>query len=325
LIAAMLAAFAMSVAWCALLLRLPWTRRLSDHPNERSLHTQPTPRIGGIAIVLAAVPLGFALTTPELDRLWALALGLAVVSFADDVKSLPIAVRLAAHFAAAGLAVASLAAHWPALALPGLVLLAAAIAWMTNLYNFMDGSDGLAGGMAAIGFGALAVAAAQSGSNASAIACALLASAALGFLVFNFPPARAFMGDAGSIPLGFLAGALGAHGVAHGAWPAWFPLLVFSPFIVDASVTIARRVLRRERFWIAHRSHHYQRLVLSGWSRRKLLAGSYALMVAAAASALAALTAEGAIQYAIIVVWGLLYLAAIVAVERRNPLKGASS
>jgi UDP-N-acetylmuramyl pentapeptide phosphotransferase/UDP-N-acetylglucosamine-1-phosphate transferase len=183
----------------------------------------------------------------------------------------------------------------------------------------MDGSDGLAGGMAAIGFGAFAIAAAQVGSTPLALACASLASAALGFLVFNFPPARAFMGDAGSIPLGFLAGALGGYGLVAGAWPAWFPLLVFSPFVVDASVTIARRVLGRERFWIAHRSHHYQRLVLSGWSPRRLAASAYSLMIAAGASALAMRSAEATNQYAILGVWVLLYLAAMVAIERKKP------
>ena len=305
--------FALTVALCALLLRTAWRRRLSDHPNERSLHTHPTPRIGGIAIVLAAMPLALALTTPALDILWMLALGLALVSFADDLRSLPIAVRLAAHFAAAAIAVAAVAPGQP----PAVMLMAAiALAWMTNLYNFMDGSDGLAGGMAVIGFGTYALAAVQSGSTPLALGCAALASAALAFLAFNFPPARAFMGDAGSIPLGFLAGAIGIHGTASDTWPAWFPVLVFSPFIVDASVTIARRMLRRERFWIAHRSHGYQRLVLSGWTPRRLALCAYALMLAASASALAARASGFANQYAIIAVWGLLYFAIVLAIER---------
>jgi UDP-N-acetylmuramyl pentapeptide phosphotransferase/UDP-N-acetylglucosamine-1-phosphate transferase len=237
------------------------------------------------------------------------------------MKSLPIAVRLTAHFAAAAVAVAVLASNIPGVSLFSLALSMLALAWMTNLYNFMDGSDGLAGGMAVIGFGTFAIAGAQAGSAPLALACASLTSAALGFLVFNFPPARAFMGDAGSIPLGFLAGALGGYGVVAEAWPAWFPLLVFSPFVVDASVTITRRVLRRERFWIAHRSHYYQRLVLSGWTPRRLAASAYALMIAAAASALAMRTAEAANQYAILVVWVLLYLAAMVAVERKRPTR----
>jgi UDP-N-acetylmuramyl pentapeptide phosphotransferase/UDP-N-acetylglucosamine-1-phosphate transferase len=285
------------------------------------LHTRPTPRVGGIALIMAALPLAFILTEPALDWVWALALGLSLVSFADDMKSLPIVVRLTAHFAAAAVAVAALASGVSGVSVFVLALSTLVLAWMTNLYNFMDGSDGLAGGMAVIGFGTFAIAAAQAAATPLALACATLASAALGFLVFNFPPARAFMGDAGSIPLGFLAGTLGGYGIVAGAWPAWFPFLVFSPFVVDASVTIARRVLRRERFWIAHRSHHYQRLVLSGWSPRRLAASAYSLMLAAGATALAMRSAEGANQYAILVVWALLYLAAIVAVERKRPTR----
>ncbi len=100
------------------------------------------------------------------------------------------------------------------------------------------------------------------------------------------------MGDAGSIPLGFLAGALGVQGALAGAWPFWFPVLVFSPFIVDATVTLARRMVRREPFWRAHRAHYYQRLVLSGWSHRRVALGAYALMCAGAAAALAGVDAR---------------------------------
>jgi UDP-N-acetylmuramyl pentapeptide phosphotransferase/UDP-N-acetylglucosamine-1-phosphate transferase len=308
--------FSAAAAIGALLLRSPWALRLADHPNERSLHSRATPRIGGIAIVMASFPAAFAVTTPAMDWLWALALGLALVSFADDLRSLPIAVRLPAHFAAAAIAATVIA---PTLPFAMLLVAAIVLAWMTNLYNFMDGSDGLAAGMAAIGFGAYAIAAWQSGLTPLALACASLASAATGFLCFNFPPARAFMGDAGSIPLGFLAGALGGYGMLSGAWPAWFPLLVFSPFVVDASLTIARRILRRERFWMAHRSHAYQRLVLSGWSPRRLAVCAYALMTAAAASALLVRAAVRENQYAILAVWSLLYLVAWLAVERRKP------
>jgi UDP-N-acetylmuramyl pentapeptide phosphotransferase/UDP-N-acetylglucosamine-1-phosphate transferase len=132
------------------------------------------------------------------------------------------------------------------------------------------------------------------------------------------------MGDAGSIPLGFLAGALGLAGAIRGTWPAWFPLLVFSPFWVDASVTIARRLLRRERIWIAHRSHYYQRLVLMGWSTRRLALCAYALMLATALSALLGRAQGGSIQCAILVVWAVLYVAAIVAIERWSALESAS-
>ncbi len=321
---ALFAPFATCVALIVWLRRSAWAARLSDRPNERSLHTQPTPRIGGIAIVLSSMPFAMALAAPGLEVIWVLALALALVSLADDLRSLPIALRLAAHFAAAAIAVASMTGAMVESSLLAALAAMVGLAWMTNLYNFMDGADGLAGGMTVVGFAACALAAAQSGDTPLALGCAVLASSALGFLLFNFPPARLFMGDAGSIPLGFLAGALGLAGAIRGTWPPWFPLLVFSPFWVDASATIARRLLHRERIWIAHRSHYYQRLVLMGWSRRRLAVCAYALMSAAATSALAGRTQVGAIQCAILIVWAVLYVAAIAAIERWSALKSAS-
>jgi len=245
-----------------------------------------------------------------------------VVSFADDRKSLPIVARLTAHFAAAAiLAFATIAAtSWP------LVLLATlAIAWMTNLFNFMDGADGLAGGMGSIGFAACAAAAAFAHDVPFALACLAVSSACAGFLVHNFPPARVFMGDAGSIPLGFLAGALGTLGVVRGLWGAWFPLLVFAPFIVDASLTLARRALRGERFWRAHRTHNYQRLVLSGWSHRKLALHAYVLMLVSAACALVAQRQDGSGRWAIICGCVAVLLALFAVLELRFPRAASPS
>jgi UDP-N-acetylmuramyl pentapeptide phosphotransferase/UDP-N-acetylglucosamine-1-phosphate transferase len=114
-------------------------------------------------------------------------------------------------------------------------------------------------------------------------------------------------------------------GIARGAWAWWFPALVFSPFIVDATVTILRRVLGGERIWIAHRSHFYQRLVLAGWSRRRLAIASYGLMVLVALSALAAQRSGEAVRYAIILAWSGIYLMVLVAIERRTRPAGADS
>jgi UDP-N-acetylmuramyl pentapeptide phosphotransferase/UDP-N-acetylglucosamine-1-phosphate transferase len=307
----------------ALLRGSAWTTRLADHPNERSLHVHPTLRVGGVAMILAALPVAM-LQAPELDLAWVLALALGALSFADDIRSLPIGVRLAAHFSAAAIAAAWLLSGVHS-GLIAAVLVGLALAWMTNLYTFMDGSDGLAGGMTLVGFGAYAIAAQQAQIPSLALACGAIASAAAGFLAFNFPPARVFMGDAGSVPLGFLAGSIGLYGVVEDAWPAWFPVLVFSLFIVDASVTIARRIARRERFWVAHRSHYYQRLVLSGWSARRLAIAAYAVMGASAASALAWRSAEVTMQCAILAAWSGFYLFAIAAIARRGGTKSATS
>jgi len=190
--------------------------------------------------------------------------------------------------------------------------------WMTNLYNFMDGSDGLAGTMALVGFGAYAAAAALAGHGPLALVSLAVASASAGFLAFNFPPARVFMGDAGSIPLGFLAGALGVLGVVAGAWPAAFPAVAFSPFIVDATATLLRRLVRGERVWQAHRSHYYQRLVLSGWNPRRLVLAAGGLMLAAAASALVLARSGLMLQCGIIFFWVVLYALLLPAIDRKT-------
>ena len=312
------------VAWIA----IAWLRRtraaevLTDVPNERSLHATATPRVGGLGLLLGALPVAASLGGAPVVALAACAAVLAAISAADDRRSLPIAVRLPAHVAAAAVAILAIASPEAARAGLGIVesaLALAAIVWMANLYNFMDGSDGLAGGMTLIGFGALALAAVLARQWPLALACAAIASASSGFLAHNFPPARVFMGDAGSVPLGFLAGALGLHGALAGAWTIALPVIVFSPFIADATVTLARRVVRGEPFWKAHRSHHYQRLVLSGWSPRRLALGAYALMLATAGSALAARAADAHMQLAIIAGWAVVYAVIFLAITRRNP------
>jgi UDP-N-acetylmuramyl pentapeptide phosphotransferase/UDP-N-acetylglucosamine-1-phosphate transferase len=273
--------------------------------------------------MVAATPMLALAGSGEVALIAACAFFLALVSLADDARSLPIEVRLPAHAVAA--AVAVLAVGDPAWGWAIAIVAVCAIVWMTNLYNFMDGSDGLAGGMALIGFGTLAMAASDSGFAALALGCAAIAAAAAGFLLHNFPPARVVLGDSGSVPLGFLAGGLGALGIAHGAWAWWFPALVFSPFIVDATVTILRRVLGKERIWIAHRSHFYQRLVLAGWSRRRVALASYGLMVLVALSALVAQRSGESLRYAIILVWSAIYPMVLVAIERYARGKGATS
>jgi UDP-N-acetylmuramyl pentapeptide phosphotransferase/UDP-N-acetylglucosamine-1-phosphate transferase len=308
---------AFTSCWLALVWLLRYGRLPMDHPNERSLHATPTPRIGGLGIMAGVGMASAWLADATLLPIILAAFALAMVSVLDDVRGLPVALRFLAHFVAA---VACLLA----LGLDGWVLLPAtlAVVWMTNLYNFMDGSDGLAGGMAAIGFGALALAAWLGGAPSLAMFCASIAAAALAFLRFNFPPARVFMGDAGSIPLGFLAAALGIDGAAHGVWPWLFPLLVFSPFIVDASVTLARRALRGEKIWRAHRSHYYQRVVLLGATHRQLALAAYALMLLVSALAFALLFLP---QHAawVLILSASLYLLVLFAIDRRWQAKTA--
>jgi UDP-N-acetylmuramyl pentapeptide phosphotransferase/UDP-N-acetylglucosamine-1-phosphate transferase len=284
-----------------------------DHPNERSLHERPVPRTGGLAIV-AGVAAASALAGSVPWTALVFAAGLAAVSFADDLLGLARAVRLAAHLiAAAGVLAAEFGLGAPAL----FALLALAIAWYTNLYNFMDGSDGLAGGMTVIGFGAYAVAAHSAGAPPIAGASAATAAAAAAFLLFNFHPARIFMGDVGSVPLGFLAGAFGLIGWRDGAWPLWFPVLVFAPFVGDATLTLLKRLLRGERVWRAHREHYYQRLVRMGFGHRGTAYIEYAAMAGCAAAALYARNASPGAQAATLAGAALVLLAIAVWVDLR--------
>jgi UDP-N-acetylmuramyl pentapeptide phosphotransferase/UDP-N-acetylglucosamine-1-phosphate transferase len=253
-----------------------------DEPNERSLHAHPVPRTGGIAILagsaLAAPIVGGELWLPML-----LALLLAVLSFYDDVRGLRTRTRLLAHFTAAALLVWYVMSPMNLVAMLVLVL---AVVWVTNLYNFMDGADGVAGGMAIIGFGAYAAGAWLAGHYALAALCMAIAAASAAFLAHNFHPARIFLGDVGSIPLGFLAAALGIVGWRDDVWPLWFPLLVFGPFNADATITLVKRLLRREKVWQPHRDHYYQRIVRMGLGHRAAALIGYVVMAICAAAAL---------------------------------------
>jgi len=307
-----LAAFLFAALVAGLLL-LPAARRLAlDAPNERSLHEHPVPRTGGIAIAAGVAISGLFVEGLPVAALL-IAGGLAVASFVDDLSGLPSALRLAMHLAGAW-AVVALALDASVLAVALLVL---AIAWTTNAYNFMDGSDGLAAGMTIIGFGAYAVAALWAGAVPMATLCACIAAAAAAFLPFNWHPARLFMGDAGSVPLGFLAGALGVVGWRDGLWPLWFPVLVFGPFLGDATLTLARRLWRRERVWQAHREHYYQRLVRLGFGHQRTALVEYGAMAACAAIALAVL-GQSAIVQALALAWaGIALLGLAVWVDVR--------
>jgi UDP-N-acetylmuramyl pentapeptide phosphotransferase/UDP-N-acetylglucosamine-1-phosphate transferase len=270
----------------------------ADVPNSRSLHGTPVPRAGGYAVWAGFLPAALAFPPAFPGGLpgWLPGFAaVAIVSAWDDVHEVRVAPRLFVHAGAAVWAAAWLALSWP---LPGdgalaraLVALVAtlAIAWSSNLYNFMDGSDGLAASMGTIGFAAFGIAHAVDADGArasSAPACLALAAAIVPFLAVNRPRASMFLGDVGAVPLGFLAAAFGAAGIVSGAWPAWFPLLVFLPFVADATLTLARRAWRGDRVFEGHRGHFYQRLHQLGAGHAGTLAAYVAAMLGTAATAL---------------------------------------
>jgi len=251
---------------------------IQDIPNERSLHITPIPRIGGIGIVLGILS-GWAFI---LDGVvwWVLLpmLMLVGVSLIDDMRGLSVRLRFLVHLIAAAIVVVgSGISIQQGMLLTGLVFFITV--WVTNLYNFMDGSDGLAGGMALFGFASYGIAGLIVNFDTFAALNFSIAASALGFLYYNFPPAKIFMGDAGAIPLGFLAAAMGVSGWQQGIFAWWFPLLIFSPFIVDTSITLLKRALRGENLATAHREHYYQRAIQLGYGHRKVVLAEYLLML----------------------------------------------
>ncbi len=323
-------AFGIAAVLTHLLARPGALRALVAHPNERSLHSHPTPASGGLAMAAAlicALPvLHFALPALPVHGWFYLGAALvALISLWDDWRPLSPSLRLAIHLTAASCVLLAgwtpESLHWPNghwpwpqwLAMPFTLLF---VAWMTNLYNFMDGMDGFAGGMAVFGFGGYALLGWLGGAPEFAALNLLIVLAALGFLIFNFPPARIFMGDVGASTLGYLAAALGLWGEQLGLFPLWAAVLLFSPFIVDASVTLTRRAWRKERIWQAHKTHYYQRLVQMGWGHRTTVLAEYAIMVACLASTTLALRLPALGQWIVVLGWIVGYWALAHTVRR---------
>ena len=258
-------------------------RGLLDHPGQRRLHRQPTPRGGGAGIVLAllvglpllALTTGVAVPAHGLLLWWLALLLTALLGARDDHGGLGIAPRLTGHLLAGALLAASLwpwlaaALGWPLVAVAaGLLVLATA--WSINLHNFMDGSDGLLAAQALLVALGLALLAGSAHAVALRATALLLAAAVAGFAPFNLPlpRARVFMGDVGSGALGFMLAALALTGVVQGVWPLPAALLLCSAFIADASVTLLWRMLRGRRWWRPHREHLYQWLARAHRSHR---------------------------------------------------------
>ena len=314
--------FAATLILLAMFLRNKALLQISDIPNERSLHATPIPRFGGLGIMFG-VPVGWATALVPSD--WALLFAVMLlvgISFLDDAKGMSIRWRFLAHFVAAIVFV--WAKFYPAANPIFCIFLVVAIVWMMNLYNFMDGSDGLAGGMALFGFTFYGIGAWMAENQNFAIMNFCIAAAALGFLIYNFHPAKIFMGDGGSVPLGFLAAAMGLSGWVTGYWPFWFPIMVFSPFIVDATVTVIKRLFRGKKIWQAHREHYYQRLVQMGWGHKKTALAEYALMFTVGLIALLSFQRGTEIQIAALCVVAIIYLILTILISnqwRKHPAR----
>lgn len=313
-------AFAASFAGTGLILRLLRSRAILDHPNERSSHSRPTPKGAGIvvvAVVLAAwLGLGWGTPVAGTTRVVvAAAFGLALLSWLDDLKGLNPLVRLMGHVAAvaAVLVLAPPATPFFGGLLPGPLDMAAAAllwVWFINLFNFMDGIDGIAGTeTVAIGLGVALVAAATPLSPAFVVYGLVAAVSALGFLWWNWHPARIFLGDVGSVPLGFLLGWLLLGLAKNGQWAPALILPLY--YLADATITLVRRALRGEPVWRAHREHFYQLAVKHGLSHAQVVL--HVLWVNVILILLAVAAAQGWVAAALagalfMVSWLLFYL-----------------
>jgi len=275
-VAAFMAVVALLVAYAGtrVLIGMLARRDVLDHPNHRSSHDSPVPRGGGIAVLAALLPMWLAAwawlpgAPGPVPVVVLISVALAAVSWADDLRGLSPLLRLGAQ----ALAVTAVLVLAP---LPGpvfgglvppavdLVLTALMWLWFINLFNFMDGIDGIAGvETAAIGLGVF-IAAKIGKLDPAWLALGLTtAGAAVGFLRWNWHPAKIFLGDVGSVPLGFLLGWL-LLGLAASGYPA--PALILPAYFVgDATLTLLRRLVRGERVWEAHRDHFYQLAIKSG-------------------------------------------------------------
>jgi UDP-N-acetylmuramyl pentapeptide phosphotransferase/UDP-N-acetylglucosamine-1-phosphate transferase len=268
-----LGVFVLTLWLCGRVIGWLRAKAILDHPVDRSAHHIPVPRGGGLAAVPSVLAAWLLLAL--LGRapgpaagIALLAAALAIVSWRDDVRGLPVGVRLVAHClaVAAGIFLLPPVPVFQGLLPPVLDRLACGLLWVwfVNLFNFMDGIDGITGvECAALGFGLPLVAglAGLPDDGTAALALSILA-AALAFLRWNWHPAQLFLGDVGSVPLGYLLGWLLLVLAARGLWVPALILPLY--YLADASLTLALRILRRERFWQAHRQHFYQRALGSG-------------------------------------------------------------
>ncbi|MBX2849729.1 MAG: glycosyltransferase family 4 protein [Acidiferrobacterales bacterium] len=267
-------------------------RKIFDTPNERSLHQGEVPRGGGLAIIfmlmLATLILG--LLSARYAMFGAILLSLLAwsgLSWLDDQLNLSPLSRWLVQCIYAVVCVLAFGAvdivHLSSqnyLLLPyfGVFLSVVGVLWLANLYNFMDGMDGLAASQSIIASGTLAFWFWQFGDQSIATICLVLASASYGFLLWNWQPAKIFMGDVGSVTIGAFFAILILIAVSRYNMPVISFMLLLGVFIADATITLVRRSIKREKIWLPHRSHYYQRLANLGFNHAKIVFGLIILM-----------------------------------------------
>jgi len=262
---------------CNVALAMARSAGMMVEPGQRQSHTVATPTGGGLGILFCLVLTSLCLQpVSPLPSFWWLGVLpgvvlLGLVGWRDDKRTVSPILRLFVQLAVSIwlLGFSTLQFSWSETGwlIAGIV----AMVWSMNLYNFMDGSDGMAGAQGVFSGLVMAVLFNQNGQAAMALLALVVAAACAGFLLLNFPPARVFMGDVASVPLGFIFGALCVYGIQTGTFGLHVAVLIMAVFIIDATMTLLTRVIRREQWYTAHAQHVYQRLIVQGWSHRRVL------------------------------------------------------
>lgn len=314
------------------ILRYSLRRSLLDMPTDRGSHEVPKPRLGGVAIVLAffltiltARLAGFD-PLPGIDSKAGILGGaamIAVVGLVDDLRGLDARLKLVAQIVAAGTVISSgIVLDQVMIPLVGTVSLGPAaipvtVIWITaivNFYNFIDGLDGLAAGVGMIAAVFLVLLGFAAGDPAFGITYAVLAGVLFGFLRYNFPPARIFMGDTGSTFIGFMFAVLSVAGARHGV-PVFVTVLLMGGVLVDAALTLARRTIQGKKIFIAHRTHYYQRLTDLGLSHKQVTLLEYFIAALLGGSAFLLVSGEREFISGLAVIWVGFFLWAVFKIR----------
>ena len=280
----LVACFIFSMTVTGFLQKYALKHSLIDVPNERSSHLIPTPRGGGLSIVIPVLLcIAVLFLTAQIDRNFALALGtgcffVASIGWIDDHQHIPANWRALLYGIAAVLAVYFLnesddfqsVFHQLPFAIVSSFLIVIWIVWMTNLYNFMDGTDALVAIQTICTSLLVGLLFWLQGQYGLATVCFVIAASSCGFLFWNWPPAKIFMGDVGSCSLGFCFGVLVVIGEIQGSVPFTVFFILLSIFICDTTLTLLMRVFANEKWYQAHKSHAYQRWVQMGASHKRL-------------------------------------------------------
>ncbi len=262
---------------CLRAMKLAEKSGMITHPGERQSHQRATPTGGGLGLVFSIVvtTLCLELIISLPDFWWQNVLPgvllLAIVGWRDDKKSVSSLLRLTIQLVVSIWLIGFGRVGFPLTDMVLWAVVILAMVWLMNAYNFMDGSNGMAGFQGVFAGVTMAVLFQAGGAYPMALIALAVAAACAGFLPLNFPVAKVFMGDVSSVPLGFIFAAFVVYGMQTGSLGISVSILIMSVFLVDATLTLLTRAFRRERWYTAHAQHIYQRLIAQGWTHRRVL------------------------------------------------------